>query len=237
MEEVRITEGLNYVHLFSGGLDSTYGLLKLAKEIDKGKKKGTIQPIFMDYGHFAATTEWNRAQKLAHFIRTKLGNAAIINTPIRISLRSELFTWCHNVAFTGKEVGDETCEIQNRNMVLFSILFSYLMACAQNQGVKQAVFEIYSGFKDGEMNDCSSSFLNGLCDLFSCYQKQYIMKIYPLPSANRHQTHEKIKKLLNGSQADLDKLLALTTSCYSPRNGGQPCRKCWKCKQVAKGKG
>jgi len=29
MEEIRISEDPNYVHLFSGGLDSTYGLLKL----------------------------------------------------------------------------------------------------------------------------------------------------------------------------------------------------------------
>ena len=41
MEEIRISEDPNYVHLFSGGLDSTYGLLKL--KCTHGKFLGNTQ--------------------------------------------------------------------------------------------------------------------------------------------------------------------------------------------------
>lgn len=236
MREIRLVEHPNHVLLFSGGLDSTYALLKLAKDVDVGQSNEEIQVIFIDYGHFAAPAEWKRVRQLAVCIRSKLTNPAILRTPIRISLRSDLFRWCRNVAFTGKEVGDETPEIQNRNMVLFSVLFSYLMACAKNQGVHGADFDIHTGFKGNEMSDCSRKFLDGLTDLFNGYQKEYKIKISALRYASRHQTTERIKKLLKGSQYELERLLKLTTSCYATADG-TPCGKCWKCRQIAVGKG
>ncbi len=122
MEEIRVVEGPNYVHLFSGGLDSAYSILRLAKEQVKKNEKGEIYPIFMDYGHFAASIEWNQVQTLTRHI-SKIVTYSILHSPIRINLGSDLFKWCHNAAFTGKEVGDKHPEIQNRNMVLLSIFF------------------------------------------------------------------------------------------------------------------
>jgi 7-cyano-7-deazaguanine synthase in queuosine biosynthesis len=185
MEEIRIVESPNYVHLFSGGLDSTYGLLKLTNDIEKGiKRKGSIHPVFIDYGHFAASVEWTQAQKIVEFIGTRVQAPSVVCTPIRIDLKSDLFTWCHNVAFTGKEFGETTCEIQNRNMVLLSTLFSYLLACAQNQGIEKASFEIYGGFKEGEMEDCKQKFFNALTDVFAIYQKRFPMKVVLLQPFN-----------------------------------------------------
>lgn len=237
MKEIKInTEGPNYVHLFSGGLDSTYGLLKLARDIkDDRKPKGIIQPIFIDYGHFAAPTEWKQAQTIAAFINTKLRKPSIIRKPIWINLKSDLFKWCHNVAFTGKEVGEDTCEIQNRNMVLLSVLFSYLLACAQNRGIKRASFEIYSGFKEGEMGDCSCEFFNSLTSIFGTYQNEYPMKVVLLPYASRAQTYAKLKRLLRGNQSDLNELLSMTTSCYAPIDG-RACETCYKCRKIAQEK-
>jgi hypothetical protein len=43
MEEIEVYEEKNYVHLFSGRLYSTYSILRLAHEIQKGKdKKDTL---------------------------------------------------------------------------------------------------------------------------------------------------------------------------------------------------
>ena len=234
MEEINVIEGLNFIHLFSGGLDSAYSLLKLAKDHTNKKRNGGIHPIFMDYGQKAASTEWNQVQKLTKFI-SNIAEDSFIYIPIRINLESDLFKWCHNVAFTGKEVGDVNPEIQNRNMVLLSILFSFLLGCAQNQGVTRADFEISSGFKDGEMGDCSATFFDALTDIFRSYHGEYNMKIILLPPLSRKQVYARIKALLGGSQNQLELFSSMTTSCYSPVNGNA-CESCWKCRRIAEEK-
>lgn len=236
MKEMEAIKDLNYVHLFSGGLDSSYGLLKLAKDIDDGKNtKGIIHPIFMDYGHFAAPTEWKQVQKLVPFISARLKDYSIVCTPIRINLKSDLFKWCHNVAFTGEEIEQDTCEIENRNMVLLSILFSYLLACARNQGIAHASFEISGGFKEGEMGDCSGKFFDALTNIFGSYREEYPMKVSLLPDWSRNQTYDDLKRLLHGAQSDLDTILLMITSCYAPIDGKQ-CNKCHKCNKIAQEK-
>ncbi|HUW45294.1 MAG TPA: 7-cyano-7-deazaguanine synthase [Dehalococcoidia bacterium] len=234
MEEINVIEGLNFIHLFSGGLDSAYSLLKLAKDHTNKKKSRGIHPIFMDYGQYAASTEWNQVQQLTMFI-SNIVEDSFIHIPIRINLDSDLFKWCHNVAFTGKEVGDANPEIQNRNMVLLSILFSFLLGCAQNQGVTRADFEISSGFKDGEMGDCSATFFDALTDIFRSYHGEHNMKIILLPPLSRKQVYARIKTLLGGSQNQLELFSSMTTSCYSPVNG-KACGSCWKCRRIAEEK-
>ncbi len=234
MEEINVIEGRNFVHLFSGGLDSSYGLLKLAEDQAKKNIEGEIYPIFMDYGQFATSTEWNQVQKLTKFISNTVKDS-VIHMPIRINLESDLFKWCHNVAFTGKEVGDENPEIQNRNMVLLGILFSYLLGCAQNQGILRANFEISSGFRNGEMGDCSAAFFEALSSVFRIYHNEYPMKIILLPGLTRKQVYRRLKKLLRGSQDQLEVFYSMTTSCYSPING-KACGKCLKCIRIAQEK-
>lgn len=231
IEKIQVVEGPNYVHLFSGGLDSAYGLLMLANEQVKNNREGEIYPIFMDYGQNAAPTEWAQVLELTKFISEKV-KGSNIHEPIKINLSSDLFQWCHNVAFTGIEVGDEHPEIQNRNMVLLSILFSYLLACAQNQGITKADFKISSGFKEGEMGDCSAEFFKSLANVFRLYHSEYVMYMDPLPDLTRGQVHNKIKKLFRGSQTQLELFSSMTTSCYSPVNG-KACNKCWKCRRIA----
>lgn len=232
MKEIQVDKERNYIHLFSGGLDSTYALFKLVTDVYKKKiENHQIQPIFIDYGHCAAPDEWKSVGKVIDFIQSTLNGADLLSAPIHISLRSELFTWCKNVAFTGKEVGDETCEIQNRNMILVSIVTSYLMACAENQGIETTVFEIHSGLKDGEMPDSNRDFFDRLEELLSGYKKQYPIKVKLMPNMNRNAICGKLKKLLKGSEEQLEQLLKLTVSCYSPIDG-KPCGSCLKCKSI-----
>lgn len=233
MEEIQVRpDTINYVHVFSGGLDSTYGLLRLAKNLEK-QNANWIQPIFIDYGHYAALTEWRQVQNIVSFLNLKLKNSGIIREPVRLVLKSDLFGWCMNQAFTGKNLEENDCEIQNRNMVLMSILFSYLQACAVNQKLDHASFEISSGFKEGEMKDASAEFFKALTATYSIYTKAYSMNISLLPAKNLSQIFTGMKKLLHGSHTDLDRLVNLTTSCYAPSDNGAQCGKCYKCRTIA----
>jgi 7-cyano-7-deazaguanine synthase in queuosine biosynthesis len=237
MEEIRVHPTNNYIHLFSGGLDSTYALLKLSLLIDKEKKdRGAVYPIFIDYGHYAAGYEWNCVRRIIRFTRSRLENGKIIRDPVRICLRSDLFTWCRNVAFTGIEVGDEKCEIHNRNIVLLSVLASYLRACAENQGIQKTKFEIHTGFKQGEMPDSNRKFFDALENLLTEENGKYVIKIKLSDAIDRSKTIARLKNLLKGSQNELENILKLTTSCYSPRANGTACTKCWKCKSIAENK-
>lgn len=233
MEEIKIGAGINYIHIFSGGLDSTYSLLKLAKEIGKGQKtEGGIHPVFFDYGQAAANNEWRSVQNAIKFISSALNNmGAKIDNPVSINLRSGLFTWCGNVAFTGIEVGDEIPEIQNRNMVLISVLASYLYACAENQKIPSAMFEVHSGFKDGEMADCNRGFFDDISKLLYSYKKNYEINFILLNNMKRQTIINKTKKLLGGKEKLVENILAITTYCYSAVDG-KSCGVCWKCKKI-----
>lgn len=236
MEEMKVVQGNNYIHLFSGGLDSTYCLFELCKQLEKRREASYIQPIFMDYGQYASTAEWSSVRRVIKFIQSELHNQAVLNDPIIINFRSDLFIWSKSVAFTGIETKDSTPEIENRNMVLLSILYSYAIACARNQNIPETVFDVYSGFKNGEIGDCKIPFFNTLSELMKKYHPEYTMNFHVLPAnLTRKTTYGKLKKLLKGSQPKLERLLALTISCYSPNNG-KACGNCWKCRKIAEGK-
>lgn len=234
MEEIEVNEKHNFIHMFSGGLDSTCELLRLALEMDRSEtEKRTVWPLFIDYGQFAAWHEWACVNRIVAFIRARLDDPTFIRPPLRMCLRSDLFTWCRNVAFTGVEVGDEDCEIQNRNIILLSAVSSYLRACARNQGIENTEFEIHTGFKEREMADASRDFFETLEELLTEQKGDYTIRIKLLGDLTRGQTYTRLKKLLKGSQQALNELLELTTSCYSPRPNGKPCGQCWKCKRIA----
>jgi len=236
MELMNVVQGNNYIHLFSGGLDSTYSLFKLCKELEKSGGACSVQPIFVDYGQYASTAEWSSVRRVIKFLRSELRNHAVVNDPIIINLRSDLFIWSKSVAFTGIENEDSTPEIENRNMVLLSMLYSYAIACARNRNIPETVFNVYSGFKDGEMRDCNNEFLDRLSELMRQYHPEYIMNFHLLPgNLTRKRTYAKLKELLKGSQPKLERLLGLTISCYLPNNG-KPCHKCWKCRKIAEDK-
>jgi 7-cyano-7-deazaguanine synthase in queuosine biosynthesis len=98
MREIKLNETCNYIHLISGGLDSGYSLLRIAKEKKEKEPSVVIHPIFFDYGHFAAKTEWARVVEIVRYIRNFLDEQSIIDDPLRISLKSELFQWSESDA-------------------------------------------------------------------------------------------------------------------------------------------
>jgi len=150
MIEINLNKKQNYIQLLSGGLDSAYSILKIAKKLQKDNGSLVIHPIFFDYGHYVADTEWERVIKIIKYIRDFLKDKSLIDDPIKISLKSDLFQWCRNDAFRGKK-GCKNPEIENRNMVLFSVLASYLIACAEHQKINSTEFKITSGFKEKEL--------------------------------------------------------------------------------------
>ena len=241
MIEIKLNSQCNYIHLLSGGLDSTYSILKLAKDLKHDKSHAAIQPIFFDYGHYAAKTEWIRVKEIVKWIHLFLNDKTIIKNPIKISLRSQLFQWCKSQAFRGLE-GEEYAEIENRNLVLFSVLASYLIACANHQKILKTKFEITSGFKEKELPDCNNNFFEKFTEIINLYTKNRqvpkdLSFHFPvLEYIDRDIVIEETRKLLNNNQIELDKFLELTTSCYSPTNAGKPCYKCCKCKSIREGK-
>lgn len=132
MREIKLNKTCNYVHLISGGLDSAYSLLAIAREKKEKEPSVVIHPIFFDYGQRVAEIEWASVAKIVGYIRSFLNEQSIVDDPVKISLESELFLWSESDAFKGVE-GNPDPEIENRNLVLFSVLTSYLMACAKVQ--------------------------------------------------------------------------------------------------------
>jgi 7-cyano-7-deazaguanine synthase in queuosine biosynthesis len=233
IREIELNKTCNYIHLISGGLDSAYSLLKTAKKNSKKEPTAAIHPIFFDYGHFAAETEWACIAKIIDYVRNLVGSQSIIDVPLRISLKSELFQWSESDAFRGIE-GKREPEIENRNLVLFSVLASYLMACAKHQNVPDAKFHVTSGFKDTEMKDSSDKFFKKFAKLLFMYQPEMKFRFPVLKNWSRLRILEETKKLLDPNERlardKLMKFQKLTTSCYSPANEGEPCGRCSKCK-------
>ena len=114
-------------------MDSSFNLLERAEEFAIKKSSGIIHPIFFDYGHKAAEFEWKRVKAIVQFIQKKHGKI-VVAKPLKISLKSNLFQWTKSNAFKGNS-GNRNAEIENRNMVLFSALASYLLTSANNQKV------------------------------------------------------------------------------------------------------
>ncbi|MFX1343448.1 MAG: 7-cyano-7-deazaguanine synthase [Promethearchaeota archaeon] len=230
VREIKLNETRNYIHLMSGGLDSSYSLLKIAKENKKNDPLTIIHPIFFDYGQFVAETEWDRIQKIIEYIRNFLKKPSTIDDALEISLKSELFHWTDSDAFWGPK-GKRTPEIENRNIVLVSVLTSYLIACAKHQDINEANFKISSGFKQSEMDDCSEDFFNKYKELLSIYKPKMTFEFPILKNWSRKRVINETKKLLGyGDETEFGKFYKLTVSCYWQTKDGEPCGGvCSKC--------
>jgi 7-cyano-7-deazaguanine synthase in queuosine biosynthesis len=220
----------------SGGLDSSYSLLQIANEKKKNDPSAVIHPIFFDYGQFVAETEWDRVTKIVEYIRDFLKERSMIDDPVKISLESELFQWTESDAFWGVK-GKRDAEIENRNLVLFSVLTSYLMACAKHQEITKTDFDISSGFKNKEMDDCSKDFFDKYKELLSIYKPGMTFHFQILGNWTLRRIVDETKRLLDyRNEAEFNKFRKLTVSCYSQTIDGEPCRICSKCKSLERQK-
>jgi 7-cyano-7-deazaguanine synthase len=234
VDEILLNSDCNHIHLLSGGLDSAYALLKKSKEeMNKGI---TIYPIFFDYGQSVAEFEWQSVLKIVEYLQN-LEISSKIGDPVKISLRSDLFQWSISVAFKGLVEGADntTAEIENRNMVLFSVLASYLIACANHQKIVETKFIVTSGFKDGEISDCKQTFFDEFSKLLVNYKKDFLFDFKTLRNRKHQIFISEIKSLLGWSEIELKRFRGLTISCYSPING-KACGNCYKCKLIDENK-
>lgn len=231
--EITINRKKNHIHLLSGGLDSAYKLLEEMIKKQENQEKAVIYPIFINYGQYAATAEWNSVKDIVKYIQKFSEKPELISNPIKISLASDLFKWCKSDAIRGKD-GINHPEIENRNMVLFSVLASYLIACAKNQGINETDFEITSGFQKDEMYDSTELFfkkISTLVELYTNNRKRKLTFNFKIWNKKKRDTIKgNIKKMLGGSESELNKFLKMTTSCYSATKISEECGQCSKCK-------
>jgi len=101
--------------------------------------------------------------------------------------------------------------------------------------VEQANFIVTSGFKDGEMEDCSKQFFKALSELHQIYKPQYTLDFRILKHDSRHTVTAKMKRILKGKEAHLQKWQHIMISCYDPKDG-KPCKTCGKCLHISDNK-
>lgn len=212
----------------SGGLDSAYSLLRIAKEKKEKEPSAVIHPIFFDYGQFAAEAEWASVAKIVRYIRSLLNEQSIVDDPVKISLESELFQWSESDVMKGLK-GKLNLEIENRNLVLSSVLASYLMACTNHQNIPDAKFIISSGFKDEEMKDCGRDFFDKIEILLSLYKPAMKFHFDMLKGWSRKRVIHETEELLGSNKTKLNDFCQLTISCNRPSSDGKPCGGCSKC--------
>ncbi len=230
-----LCEDKNYFFLYSGGLDSSYGLLKL---LSKGEISSPLSLLFFDYGQSAAKYEWEAVERVYVFLeKNNLDSHNILQKPLRFDLRSDLFSWTESVSFTGtihkpKNNKFSETEIENRNMVLFSVLYSYILSLVNRQNISQCDIVVYTGLRNKELPDASASFFYYLNEAMTEYHKDYRFSVEYIVE----ESPEKILEELKSGSLGLDRRQVLefcesVSSCYSPING-KPCHKCPKCKDV-----
>jgi len=229
-----LSEYKNYFFLYSGGLDSSYGLLKLLLD---GKITSPINLIFFDYGQAAAGYEWEAVQKVCAFLKESFDSHNILQQPLRYDLRSDLFSWTDSVSFTGKNRKSTNArfsetEIENRNMVLFSVLYSYILSLLNQQNVGRCEIIVYTGLRDKELPDASSSFFFHLNEAMKEYHKEYQFSVEYLINKTPTEILKDLKdNVLNLNRAQALEFCESVSSCYNPIHG-KPCYNCPKCRDV-----
>ncbi len=111
-------------------------------------------------------------------MKKNIKDRGILQKPIKFDIGSDLFCWTQSVSFTGivrkpKNRNFAETEIENRNMVLFSVLYSYILSLINQQNVSQCKVIVYTGLRDKELPDASNSFFYHLNEAMVEYHKNY----------------------------------------------------------------
>jgi len=228
-----LNKGKNHFFLYSGGLDSSYGLLKL---LIRNEITDPLNILFFDYGQKAALYEWKAVQKVYAFLNKNL-DSNILKQPHRFDLRSDLFSWTKSVSFTGMDHTPRNndfsvTEIENRNMVLFSVLYSYILSLVNRQNIHQCEMIIYTGLRNKELPDASDSFFYYINEAMREYHKKYSFHVEYLVDKTPNEILNELKNNTLGlSSTQTLEFLKSVSSCYRPIDG-KPCYTCPKCKEV-----
>jgi 7-cyano-7-deazaguanine synthase in queuosine biosynthesis len=224
----------NYFFLVSGGLDSSYGLLRFSIE---NKERRPVNLIFFDYGQATAEYEWKSVCKLYKFLTEHFGQNHALIEPFKIDLRSMLFSWSKSVSFTGKEETGimnkhfNVCEIENRNMVIYSILYSYILSLVKKQDISSCEIVVLSGLRNHELSDASDTFFGYISKAMLQYHREYKFTTQFIVDKTPKQILEDLFIIFQNDEQKVLNFCRYTHSCYSSINGN-PCSNCPKCKSI-----
>lgn len=224
----------NYFFLISGGLDSSYGLLKFALQ-NRGSKP--INLIFFDYGQATAKYEWESVCKVYDFLSNHFDQTQTFIEPFKIDLRSMLFSWSNSISFTGKqETGMinshfDICEIENRNMVIYSILYSYILSLIKKQDISACEIRVLSGLRNHELSDASEPFFRYLNQAMLEYHQEYKFVVEFIIDKTPRQILEALFSIFQNDKQKILTFCRYTHSCYTSTDG-TPCNNCPKCKSI-----
>ena len=213
--------GTYHYALFSGGLESTYALAKALNSHPENR----ITPIHIDYGQYASSYERTAVNGIIKLLHTSDIIRDRILPPVFMDI-GKIFPWTASVAYTGN-IYNFCPEIENRNMVLFSILYSYLLSRVDLEQANE--FVVFTGFKDGEMPDANTNYFGHLSTLCKEYKPNQTLSIILVPKDTRDNIRHYLCTISERFGINADILLALLSSCYAPVDN-RPCNVCYKCK-------
>lgn len=216
--------------LFSGGFDSTLASLKIIEENDNVK----LTPVFFNYGQKSKEKEAQAVSRLVRALRTRVKSKGK-TMEIDDCLTSEIpnaFQWSQSSILEGRP---ETKKygLENRNMVLLSLLVSKIMADYSPAG-SSGVIEIITGFTN-EYYDTKLSFVhlyNTLLEKVGQETGLKIRVITPLiPPNQKDSIRVGINKLIKLAHSlNALELCSMTWSCYFPK-GDDTCGHCPPCEK------
>jgi len=217
--------------LFSGGFDSTLASLKIIEENDNIK----LTPVFFNYGQKSKEREAQAVSRLVLALRDRVKSKGK-TIEIDDCLTSEIpnaFQWSHSSIIEGRP---ETKDygLENRNMVLLSLLVSKIMADYRLEG-SSGIIEIITGFTN-EYYDTKLSFVHLYNTLLEKVEQETglrIRVIAPLiPDNQQDSIKVGVKKLIRLAYSldALELLDIMTWSCYFPE-GDSVCGHCPPCEK------
>jgi len=214
------------IPLLSGGIDSTLAALKVIRTATR-RDVSRVAPVFIDYGQESREQEWQAVLKVSERLKREANGKGInFEAPVKINLTGSsrdgvrVFEWSQSMLIKGSR--SELAEVENRNMVLISVVASYAKAFTpQNE---KAV--VITGFRN-EFYDTRIEFARQLNRIFRVLEMQ-IQIDTPVIEYEGDGGKKKLVDIFSSmGYADL---INLTWSCYTP-HGNQPCGKCPACQK------
>lgn len=210
--------------LLSGGVDSTLAALKAIQK-ENSSSVSRVVPVFIDYGQKSKKHEWDAVSRVSERIIEEANAKEIrFDSPVRIHLASrprnglKIFEWSDSMLIKGGK--SDVAEIENRNMVLISIVASYAKSLTPPN--ERAV--IITGFRN-EFYDTSQEFVKQMNSVFESSK----MRVTVDAPVIEYKGVVGKKKLVDEFESrGYGDLIEMTWSCYTPKNDG-PCGECPAC--------
>jgi 7-cyano-7-deazaguanine synthase in queuosine biosynthesis len=213
--------------LFSGGVDSTLAMLKIAKQGERSR----ITPLFFDYGQKAAEKEKEAVGKLIPLLRERVGDGVVIgNCRIHEVGGTGLFPWSRSSILKGRSDTVSRPDVENRNMVLISLAVSVIMADRNHDKAERRGRSLVVGFRN-EHYDTKRAFATRM-DAVTSRDPFGVKIITPLVSSDYAIGWHSLSRQF--ASEDIEFLLPHTWSCYSPTGKGLPCGRCGSCRSRAR---